>query len=91
LFDSGYRIEHAHNEWLEWATEGGLPFAMIWTWIIARALRSLRLWNLGISAVAAHSLVDFPTARLGVSVWLFLLIGLTEEARWPNRNLQRRE
>ena len=76
-FDSGAEVEHAHNDWLEWAAEGGLPFAALWTVLaalIARpAVRSI--WGLGVLAVFLHALVDYPFARFGVSAWAFLLIG----------------
>jgi O-antigen ligase len=78
-FDSGYMIEHAHNDWLEWAAEGGLGFTAIWVWILTRTLSKARqLWMIGIAAVFAHAIVDFPTARTGISAWLFLLIGMAE-------------
>jgi hypothetical protein len=72
-------IEHAHNDWLEWAAEGGLGFTAIWVWILTRTLSKARqLWMIGIAAVFAHAIVDFPTARTGISAWLFLLIGMAE-------------
>lgn len=76
--DTGASVEHAHNDWLEWAAEGGLPYAAMWaalaTWAVRPALRSV--WGLGILAVFLHALVDYPFARLGVSAWVFLLLGL---------------
>ena len=36
LFDIGLIVNHAHNDWLEWAAEGGVPLAL--------ALLSLAVW-----------------------------------------------
>jgi O-antigen ligase len=82
-FDNGAAVEHAHNDWLEWASEGGVFYAAIWgliaIWAVGPALRSI--WGVGILAVFLHALVDYPFARLGVSAWVFLLLGaLAREA-----------
>lgn len=86
--DFGYRVEHAHNDWLEWTAEGGWGFAAIWVWLVfLAARRSLHHpWAWGIPAVFMHALVDFPMARLGVAAWAFILIGAIErsEARPPH-------
>lgn len=85
-FDSGASVEHAHNDWLEWAAEGGLPFAALWLGlavsIAPRAVRSV--WGLGVLAVFLHALVDYPFARLGVAGWVFVLIGalVSEREKW---------
>ena len=74
-FDSGATVEHAHNDWLEWAAEGGLPFAALW---LVLAIASLRpavrtVWGLGVPALFLHALVDYPFARFGVAAWALLL------------------
>jgi O-antigen ligase len=77
-FDPGASVEHAHNDWLEWAAEGGLFYAAAWAalalWSVRPAVRSI--WGLGVPAVLLHALVDYPFARLGISVWVFLLLGV---------------
>jgi O-antigen ligase len=79
-FDPGAVVEHAHNDWLEWATEGGWPYAAAWMLLAISATRpALRsIWGIGVPAVFVHALVDFPFARLGVAAWLFVLIGALE-------------
>jgi O-antigen ligase len=76
-FDSGALVDHAHNDWLEWASEGGLPFAACWALLFlcvaGSALRSG--WGLGVLAVFLHALVDYPFARFGVAAWAFALAG----------------
>ncbi len=76
-FDAGATVEHAHNEWLEWAAEGGLFYAALWL-ILAGSLapRAVRtVWGLGVMAVFIHALVDYPFARHGLTAWNFALIG----------------
>jgi len=76
-FDNGLAANHAHNDWAEWAAEGGLPFvallAMLAIWSIRPALDSL--WGIGVPAVFAHSLVDYPLREPAVAVLLFLMLG----------------
>lgn len=82
-FDSGAAIEHAHNDWLEAAAEGGLPFAALWAvlavWAVRPAIRSI--WGIGVLAVFLHALVDYPFARFGVAAWEFLLLGVLAHER----------
>jgi O-antigen ligase len=76
-FDAGALVEHAHNEWLEWAAGGGLPYAAVWAAFAAAlfvpALRSV--WGVGIIAAFVHATVDYPFARFGLTAWTFSLAG----------------
>jgi O-antigen ligase len=76
-FDNGLVANHAHDDWAEWAAEGGLPFlalvAMIAIWSVRPAADSL--WGLGIPAVFAHSLVDYPLREPALAVMLFAMLG----------------
>jgi O-antigen ligase len=78
LFDVGQSVEHAHNDWLEWAAEGGIPWATVW---LGLALWSTREgwrtgWGLGVAGCFLHGLVDYPFARVGISAWVFILLGM---------------
>ena len=76
-FDLGATVEHAHNYWLEWAAEGGIPFALVWL-VLALALcrpAARSIWGIGILAVFLHALVDYPFARFGLTAWNFALMG----------------
>ncbi len=77
-FDSGHYVNHAHNDWAELAAEGGIPalacLGIFLATMLPAALRSI--WGLGVPTVFAHSLVDYPLQRLGVSFWLFLIAAL---------------
>ena len=76
-FDLGAVVEHAHNDWLEWAAEGGIFYALAWfalaISVVKPAVRSI--WGIGVIAVFLHALVDYPFARFGVSAWTMALIG----------------
>src|SRR4051812_43965293 len=76
-FDAGALVEHAHNEWLEWAAGGGIPYAGAWAVFAAAlcrpALRSV--WGVGILAALVHATVDYPFARFGLTAWTFSLAG----------------
>jgi O-antigen ligase len=78
LFDSGFFINEAHNDWLQWAAEGGLPLLaamLIFTALIIRpAWRSI--WGLGLIAVLVHCLVDYPMQRPQLAGFWFALCGV---------------
>ncbi|MCC6366069.1 MAG: O-antigen ligase family protein [Bryobacterales bacterium] len=75
LFDSGYFVNHAHNDWAEWASEGGVPFLVLILGFGACTLPgSIRLpWAIGLPAVFLHTFVDYPLQRPGVSLWVVFL------------------
>ena len=80
-FDPGAVVEHAHDDWLEWAAEGGWPYAAVWMVLAIAALRPAfrAIWGIGIPALFVHALVDYPFARFGVAAWLFILAGALEK------------
>jgi O-antigen ligase len=84
-FDPGAVVEHAHNDWLEWATEGGWPYAAAWMLLAMTTLRpALRsIWGIGVPALFVHALVDYPFARVGVAAWLFILAGTLDREGRP--------
>jgi len=90
--DFGYRIDHAHNDWLEWAGEGGLGFMAAWTWVAVNAVFRSRPhpWAWGVAALFLHALVDFPTARMGIAAWAFILIGAIESSETRPPKFSRR-
>jgi O-antigen polymerase len=94
VFDSGAVVEHAHSDWLEWAAEGGLLFALLWAALASalcrRAIRSI--WGLGLVALFCHALVDFPFARPGVAAWAFILAGaMSRVAQQPAESARLRK
>jgi O-antigen ligase len=78
LYDDGTYVNRAHNDWLQFAVEGGIPFAAlmaaIFIWSIRPVLRSG--WGIGLIAICLHAVVDYPFARLGVCGWYFALVSM---------------
>lgn len=76
-FDAGAAVDHAHNDWLEWAAEGGVGFAAAWAALaIALAGPAVRsVWGIGVIAIWLHALVDYPFTRLGIAGWFLVLAG----------------
>ena len=75
--DFGAVVQHAHNDWAEWAADGGIPFSLLLAWIslwsIPRAYRTV--WGIGLVAVFVHGAVDFPLQKPVLELWLFALLG----------------
>ena len=78
LIDPGLFANAAHNDWLQWAADGGLPFAAFFVALFGLSLVvSWKVpWAIGIPAVFIHCLVDFPIGdgRYFPAV-LFLIFG----------------
>ncbi len=76
LFDMHEIVWHAHNDWAEWAAEGGIPFFLITLSVLALSLplavRSI--WGLGVIAVFLHSLVSFPMQLPPLASLVFVLL-----------------
>ncbi|MBK5292068.1 MAG: O-antigen ligase family protein, partial [Acidobacteriia bacterium] len=60
-FDDGLRDNQAHNDWAQWAAEGGVPFVMMiawWAGCVGRpAWRSV--WGVGVLIVLVHCLLEY--------------------------------
>jgi hypothetical protein len=76
VIDVGATVNQAHNDWLQWAAEGGFPFgvmlATLFFWSLRPAFRSI--WGLGVVAVFLHALVDYPFARPALGSWPILIL-----------------
>lgn len=70
-------VNEAHSDWLQWASEGGLPFAAallafaIWMGILAWK----HPWGWGVPAVFAHCAVDYAMRLPALAAMVFLLAG----------------
>lgn len=71
-------VNHAHNDWAEFAADGGFVFALAVLALFVWASRKLPAnpWAFGIVAVVIHAAVDYPFARPGVAGWMFALLGI---------------
>ncbi len=77
VFDIARLANEAHNDWLQWAADGGIGFAAV---ILGFAIYVSRLawnnvWGLGVPAVFVHCLVDYATRSLPLAAFLFLIAG----------------
>ncbi|MGC9951916.1 MAG: O-antigen ligase family protein [Bryobacteraceae bacterium] len=79
LFDDGSFVNQAHNDWAQWAVEGGVPFFAMLLWLAAMALPAAwrSVWGIGLVSVWVHCLVDYPLQqRPGIGAWFFVLLGV---------------
>src|SRR5262249_38599051 len=87
LFDDGRFVNQAHNDWVQWAAEGGLPFFVVLLgiagWAVLPAIRSI--WGLGILAVFVHAGVDYPFQQRPALAAFFLALLGTLFAERPRR------
>jgi hypothetical protein len=81
-FDNGYFVNHAHNDWLEAFTDGGvLLLGVLAVFVAISAYLGLRaVWGFGLLVLPVHAAVDFPLQRAGV-VLLYAVIAAAAGAR----------
>jgi hypothetical protein len=85
-FDDGLFANQAHNDWAQWAAEGGIPFLLLMAGVVAGAVRPAfrSLWGLGLLAVFVHSFVDYPMQqRPALAAFFFALLGIVTASRDP--------
>jgi len=75
--DIGTAAVHAHNDWAEWVTDGGIPLlACLLAVAVLSAKRLLvSVWPLGVLAVWLHGFVDFPMQTPALALWIFVILG----------------
>ncbi|MEO8127699.1 MAG: O-antigen ligase family protein [Bryobacteraceae bacterium] len=76
--DTGLFMNQAHNDWAQWAAEGGIPFvgllALFAAALAKPAFRSI--YGLGIAAFLLHALLDYPMQqRPGLAAFFFAIAG----------------
>jgi len=84
LFDDGTYVNQAHNDWVQWAAEGGVPFFAILLSLAAMAVpAALRsVWGIGLVSVWAHCLVEYPLQqRPAIGAWFFVFLGVLAASR----------
>ncbi len=77
LFDDSRLANEAHNDWVQWAAEGGLPFVCLLGGVFAGSVRNAwrSLWGIGTLAVFLHAMVDYPTREPAIGALLFAMLG----------------
>jgi O-antigen ligase len=76
--DFPFYANHAHDDWAEFAADGGIPFLLLiivpFVFAVPAAIR--HPWALGLIGVMLHACVDYPFPRPAVSGWIFALLGM---------------
>jgi O-antigen ligase len=84
-FDAALLANEAHNDWAQWASDGGIPFALLMAalvvWIAKPATQSI--WGLGVLSVMVHSYVDFPIREPALSFLWFAMAGAVSQYQRP--------
>jgi O-antigen ligase len=85
--DFPFYANHAHNDWAEFAADGGVPFLLlVFIPFVAAVPTAVRHpWGLGLVAIMLHACVDYPFPRPAVSGWMFAMLGLLYVARNSDR------
>jgi O-antigen ligase len=79
LYDDGLFVNQAHNDWAQWAAEGGIPFLLMMIAIFGLSVRPAlrRVWGVGVLFVFIHCLVDYPfQQRPALAAFFFALLGV---------------
>ncbi len=88
--DFPFYANHTHNDWAEFAADGGIPFLLLLLIPFAAAVPTAirNPWGLGLVAIMLHACVDFPFPRPAVSGWMFFMLAMLYGARIPDRTAQ---
>jgi O-antigen ligase len=88
--DFPFYANHAHNDWAEFAADGGIPFLLLilipFVTVVPTAVR--HPWGFGLIAVMLHACVDYPFPRPAVSGWMFAMLGTLYMVRMSDRHLR---
>ncbi len=76
--DFGVFMNAAHNDWLQWWADGGVPMFGCLLVLFGASLLVVRRvpWALGIPIVCIHSLIDFPLQGKFLPAIVFLVFGV---------------
>jgi len=78
-FDDGLFANQAHNDWAQWAAEGGIPFFLLMVGVAKMAIRPAfrSLWGLGLLSVFLHCCIDYPMQqRPALAAFFFAMLGI---------------
>jgi O-antigen ligase len=81
-FDLAAIANEAHNDWLQWAAEGGIPFSLLLAvlaiWLGKASVQSV--WGLGVPMVLLHAYVDYPLREPALAFLWFAMAGALTQA-----------
>ena len=90
--DFPFYANHTHNDWAEFAADGGVPFLLLvlipFAVAVPTAVRNP--WGLGLIAIMLHACVDYPFPRPAVSGWMFVMLALLYMTRTRDGTSQRK-
>jgi len=78
-FDDGLRDNQAHNDWAQWAAEGGVPFVLLMMWWVMCMWRPAWRgeWGVGVLVVLVHCLLEYHfQQRAGFGYFYFAMAGV---------------
>lgn len=81
LYDDGTFVNQAHDDWAQWAVEGGIPFlVLVLTFFLPFMPAAVRsVWGIGMVAMLLHAMVDYPfQQRPALAACFFALLGALE-------------
>jgi hypothetical protein len=85
IVDPGTFANQAHDDWLQFTAEGGIPFGILMftlvIWTLRPACRSV--WGIGAVAVFLHAFVDYPFSRPALASWPILILAMLAAASRP--------
>ena len=78
LMDIGLLANQAHDDWLQWTAEGGIPFGIamvtLFGWCVLPAI------PLGVGPgsdrLFLHAVLDYPFSRPALGAWFILIIAM---------------
>jgi len=83
VVDPGTFANQAHDDWLQFTAEGGIPFGILMftlaIWSVRPACRSA--WGLGVVAVFLHAFVDYPFSRPALGSGTLLVLAMLASSR----------
>lgn len=76
-FDVARLANEAHDDWLQWAADGGVGFAAVILFFAVYVGRYAwkHVWGLGVPAVFVHCLGDYAMRNIPLAGLLFLIAG----------------
>ena len=90
--DFPFYANHVHNDWGEFAADGGIPFLLLvlipFAACVPAAVRNP--WGLGLIAIMLHACLDYPFPRPAVSGWMFMMLAQLFMARTSEGMSQRK-
>ncbi len=89
-FDDGRFANQAHNDWLQWLAEGGVPGAAgVAVFLLLAAPALLRsVWGCGVIVVFLHAGVDYPfhqSPPLAALILSVALVAAQDNGHWVRR------